>query len=166
MLANDLKLTQNSYYAASANEQPAYPILAGDIEADVCVVGGGFAGLSSAIELVDRGYKVVVLEANHIGFGASGRNGGQIIAGLACEQDVIENALGFEAAKQVWGMSLEALDLVRERVKHFEIDCDLIDGFLGVSVNEKKAKNFAHGLTAWRKNTITAAIQNGLNPPI
>ena len=141
MLANDLKLTQNSYYAASANEQPQYPKLEGDIEADVCVVGGGFAGLSSAIELADRGYKVVVLEANHIGFGASGRNGGQIIAGLACEINVIEKALGFDAAKQVWNMTLEALDLVRERVKRFDIKCDLTDGFLGVSVNEKKGKS-------------------------
>ncbi len=141
MLANDLKLTQNSYYAASANEVPVYPTLDGDMTADVCVVGGGFAGLSSAIELADRGYKVVVLEANHIGFGASGRNGGQLIAGLACEQSVIENSLGFEAAKQVWGMTLEALDLVRERVKRFDIKCDLTNGFLGVSVGEKKGKS-------------------------
>ena len=140
MFANDLKLTQNSYYAASANETPAYPALEDNITADVCVVGGGFAGLSSAIELADRGYKVVVLEAKHIGFGASGRNGGQIIAGLACEQDVIESVLGFDAAKQVWGMTLEALDLVRERVKRFDLKCDLTDGFLGVSVNEKKGR--------------------------
>jgi gamma-glutamylputrescine oxidase len=140
MLANDLKLTQNSYYAASVNEVPTYPALEDNIIADVCVVGGGFAGLSSAIELADRGYKVVVLEANHLGFGASGRNGGQLIAGLACEQGVIENALGFEAAKTVWGMTLEALDLVRERVKRFDIKCDLTDGFLGVSVNEKKGR--------------------------
>ena len=137
----DLKATQNSYYAASASEQPNYPTLETDIEADVCVVGGGFAGLSAAIELTDKGYKVVVLEAQHIGFGASGRNGGQIIAGLACEQDVIEKALGFEAAKQVWGMTLEALDLVRERVKRFDIKCDLVDGFLGVSIGEKKGKS-------------------------
>jgi gamma-glutamylputrescine oxidase len=145
MLANDLKLTQNSYYAASANEQPQYPKLESDITVDVCVVGGGFAGLSSAIELADRGYKVAVLEANHIGFGASGRNGGQLIAGLACEQDVIENALGLDAAKHVWNMTLEALDLVRTRVKRFNIDCDLRDGFLGVSVNEKKGQK----LRAW-----------------
>ena len=140
MLANNLNLTQNSYYAASANEQPKYPTLEGDIEVDICVVGGGFAGLSAAIELADRGYKVSVLEANHIGFGASGRNGGQLIAGLACEQDVIENAIGFDAAKQVWRMTIEALDLVRERVKRFDIQCDLTDGFLGVSVGEKKGK--------------------------
>ena len=102
----DLKATQNSYYAASANEQAAYPKLQGDIVADVCVVGGGFAGLSAAIELADRGYTVVVLEAQHIGFGASGRNGGQLIAGLACEQDVIEKSIGFDAAKQVWNMTI------------------------------------------------------------
>lgn len=138
MIANDLKLTQNSYYAASANEQPQYPTLESDIDVDVCVVGGGFAGLSSAIELADHGYKVAVLEANHIGFGASGRNGGQIIAGLACEIDVIESALGLDAAKKVWAMSLEALDLVRQRVARFNIDCDLTDGYLGVAVSAKK----------------------------
>ena len=147
----DLKATQNSYYAASANEQPQYSTLEGDIEADVCVVGGGFAGLSAAIELADRGYKVVVLEAHHIGFGASGRNGGQLIAGLACEQDVIEKALGFDAAKQVWNMTLEALDLVRERVKRFDIKCDLVDGFLGVSVGAKKGKS----LRKWFDNMAT-----------
>lgn len=146
MLANDLKLTQNSYYAASANAQPNYPTLGEDIEADVCIVGGGFAGLSAAIELADRGYSVVVLEAHHIGFGASGRNGGQLIAGLACEQDVIENALGIDAAKQVWNMSLEALDLVRERVKRFDIQCDLTDGFLGVAVNAKKSAKLNYWL--------------------
>lgn len=136
--ATELKLTQNSYYAASANELPTYSKLESNIEADVCVVGGGFAGLSAAIELIDRGYSVVVLEAKHIGWGASGRNGGQIIAGLACEQEVIEKAIGFDAAKKVWDMSIEALDLVRERVKRFDIKCDLTDGFLGVSVNAKK----------------------------
>ena len=147
----DLKATQNSYYAASANEQPCYPKLEGDITIDVCVVGGGFAGLSSAIELADRGYKVAVLEASHIGFGASGRNGGQIIAGLACEQDVIEKSLGFYAAKQVWNMTIEALDLVRERVNRFDIKCDLVDGFLGVSVGEKKGKSLRNWFDSMAK---------------
>ncbi|NOS97821.1 MAG: FAD-binding oxidoreductase [Methylotenera sp.] len=149
--ATELKLTQNSYYAASANEQPSYPTLEGDIEADVCVVGGGFAGLSTAIELADRGYKVAVLEAKHIGWGASGRNGGQLIAGLACEQDVIENALGLDAAKQVWNMSLEALALVRARVKRFDIQCDLSSGFLGVAVNENKGAKLRQWLDGMAK---------------
>lgn len=143
--ASELKLTQNSYYVASANQTLHYPTLEDNIDTDVCVVGGGFAGLSAAIELADRGYKVVILEAHHIGFGASGRNGGQLIAGLACDQDVIEKALGIEAAKQIWSMSLEALSLVHERVKRFEIQCDLTAGFMGVTVNANKTNK----LNAW-----------------
>ncbi|MEW5769423.1 MAG: FAD-binding oxidoreductase [Pseudomonadota bacterium] len=138
MLACEQKLTHNSYYTASANARPDHPRLQGDATADVCVVGGGLAGLSAAIELARRGYSVVVLEAETVGWGASGRNGGQIIAGLACEQAVIEKALGLDAARQAWDITLEALDLVRERVREFAIDCDLKDGFLGVAVGARK----------------------------
>ncbi|MGA8862976.1 MAG: FAD-binding oxidoreductase [Gallionella sp.] len=138
MLVNEQTLVQHSYYTASANSRPHYPRLDGDVEADVCVVGGGLAGLSAAIELADRGYSVLVLEAETVGWGASGRNGGQIIAGLACEQSVIEKAIGQDAARQVWNITLEALDLVRERIKRFGIKCDLVDGFLGVAVGERK----------------------------
>ncbi len=138
MLASEQRLIQNSYYTASANAQPHYPRLEEDTVADVCVVGAGLAGLSAAIELADRGYSVQVLEAETIGWGASGRNGGQIIAGLACEQSVIEKALGFDAALKTWDVTLAALDLVRERIKRFDIKCDLVDGFLGVAVGERK----------------------------
>jgi len=138
MLVNEQKLVQHSYYTASANAQPHYPPLDGDAEADVCVVGGGLAGLSTAIELADRGYSVLVLESETVGWGASGRNGGQIIAGLACEQSVIEKAIGEDAARQVWNITLEALDLIRARIKRFGIKCDLVDGFLGVAVGERK----------------------------
>ena len=138
MLASEQKLVQHSYYAASANSRLHYPPLAEDVSVDVCVVGAGLAGLSAAIELADRGYSVLVLEAETVGWGASGRNGGQIIAGLACEQSVIEKAIGDDAARQVWNITLEALDLVRERIKRFDIQCDLVDGFLGVAVGERK----------------------------
>lgn len=138
MLASERKLVQHSYYAATANGQPHYPRLDEDLSVDVCVVGAGLAGLSAAIELADRGYSVVVLEAEKVGWGASGRNGGQIIAGLACEQSVIEKALGIDAARQVWNITLDALDLVRARIKRFDIKCDLVDGFLGVAVGERK----------------------------
>lgn len=140
MLACEQKLIQKSYYTASANSRTTSPALQGDVSADVCVVGAGLAGLSSAIELAERGFSVVVLEAETAGWGASGRNGGQIIAGLACDQSVIEKSLGMDAAKQAWGVTLEALDLVRERVKRFDIDCDLTDGFLGVAVGQRKGE--------------------------
>jgi gamma-glutamylputrescine oxidase len=146
MLACEQKLIQNSYYTASANAQPQYPRLEGEVTVDVCVVGAGLTGLSAAIELADRGYSVLVLEAETVGWGASGRNGGQFITGFACEQSVIERALGFEAARQAWDITTESLDLVRERVKRFDIQCDLVDGFLGVAVGPRKGA----ALREWR----------------
>ena len=71
-----------SYYAASSVAQPDYPVLTGDMTADVCVVGGGFSGLNTALELAERGFSVVLLEARKIAWGASGRNGGQLIRGV------------------------------------------------------------------------------------
>ncbi|MEY4932386.1 MAG: hypothetical protein RLZZ403_706, partial [Pseudomonadota bacterium] len=76
----------DSYYAASANAAPLAAPLSGDIRADVCVVGGGIAGLSTALHLAERGYRVVLLEGHRIGWGASGRSGGQAIFGYACGQ--------------------------------------------------------------------------------
>jgi len=138
MLTSEQKLIQNSYYTASANALTHYHRLEGDTVVDVCVVGAGLAGLSAAIELADRGYSVLVLESETVGWGASGRNGGQIIAGLACDQSVIEQAIGMDGAREVWNTTLEALDLVRARIKRFDIKCDLVDGFLGVAVGERK----------------------------
>ena len=117
MLACEQKLIQNSYYTASANAHPSYAPLDGDAEADVCIVGAGLAGLSAAIELADRGYSVIVLEAETVGWGASGRNGGQIIAGLACDQSVIEKSLGFDAARQAWDITI---DHVAKAIASFE----------------------------------------------
>ena len=90
LLQTDLELTKNSYYAATAPRGQRYPALQANVDADVAIVGGGLAGLSAAIELADRGYSVVLLEARQVGWGASGRNGGQAIAGLACDQSVVE----------------------------------------------------------------------------
>lgn len=140
MLACEQKLIQNSYYVDSAASRSTTPALTEAISTDVCVVGAGLAGLSSAIELAERGFSVVVLEAETVGWGASGRNGGQIIAGLACDQSVIEKSLGMDAARQAWDVTIEALDLVRERVKRFDIQCDLTDGFLGVAVGRRKGE--------------------------
>jgi len=140
LLETDRELTRNSYYAATAKREVSYPALQGDVRADVAIVGGGLAGLSAAIELADRGCTVALLEANEVGSGASGRNGGQAIHGLACEQSVIEDQLGLDAAKRVWSMTIEALDLIRERCARFAIDCDWRDGWLGLAVNTHKGR--------------------------
>lgn len=144
-LEADRALSLHSYYAATAARDAAWPALAGAAEADVAIVGGGLAGLSAAIELAGRGFAVTLLEARELGWGASGRNGGQAIHGLACDQDVIEAQLGLDEARRVWAMTLEALDLIGERIAQFGIDCDWRPGYLGLAVDARKAA----ALRAW-----------------
>ncbi|MEO4046883.1 FAD-binding oxidoreductase [Pseudomonas sp. CAU 1711] len=118
-----------SYYAATANRQLAQPPLGGERVADVCVVGGGFSGLNTAIELARKGFSVVLLEAHLIGWGASGRNGGQLIRGVGHGVEQFENLIGADGVRQLKLMGLEAVELVRRRVEEFRIDCDLTWGY-------------------------------------
>ncbi len=143
LLDTDLEIARHSYYAATAVRDRAFPALAGDVDCDVAVVGGGLAGLSAAIDLRRRGFSVVLLEARDIGFGASGRNGGQAIHGLACDQDTIEAQLGLDEAKRVWAMSIEALDLLRQRIAEHGIACDWQDGYLGLATSPGKGRELA-----------------------
>ncbi|HQC87271.1 MAG TPA: FAD-binding oxidoreductase, partial [Rhodoferax sp.] len=140
LLDSDTQLNQKSYYEASVQREPLGEPLRGDVSADVLVVGAGFAGLSSAIELAQRGYKVVVLEADRVCSGASGRNGGQAIVGYASGQEPFEKQLGPAAARQAWDMSLEAIDLIDARIAEFQIDCDRANGYLYVADSARKAR--------------------------
>jgi gamma-glutamylputrescine oxidase len=140
LLSADRELTRNSYYAATADRLHSHPPLQGTQRCDVAVVGGGLAGLSAALELAERGFSVTLLEARQLGWGASGRNGGQAIHGLACDQSTIEEQLGLDEAKRVWAMSIEALDLLRQRITRYTIDCDWRDGYLGLATNARKGR--------------------------
>jgi len=140
LLGVDRELTRNSYYAATASRLQAYPALQGQVSCDVAVVGGGLAGLSAALDLAERGHSVTLLEARQVGWGASGRNGGQAIHGLACDQSTVEAQLGLDEARRVWDMSIEALDLLRQRIARHGIDCDWRDGYLGLATSARKGR--------------------------
>ncbi len=118
-----------SYYTASANAHPEHPELAGEVTADVCVIGAGYTGLSAAINLAERGLSVVVIEAERVGWGASGRNGGQICTGFSSGNEKIEARLGRDDARKLFDISEEGKAIIRERVVRHEIDCDLTWGY-------------------------------------
>jgi gamma-glutamylputrescine oxidase len=140
LLQSDTQLNQRSYYEASVQRPAPLPPLQTDVQADVVVVGGGYAGLSAAIELAKKGYQVVLLEADRVCSGASGRNGGQFIVGLASGPQPYADQLGAGLARQVWDMSLDAIALLEGRVAEFGIDCDLVKGYLTVADSPRKAR--------------------------
>lgn len=127
-----------SYYAATANPAPSHPTLTGDVDADVCVVGGGIAGCSAALHLAERGYRVVLLESQQIAWGASGRSGGQAIAGYASGQQKLIDALGIDDARKLWDVSVEALALLKDRVARHSIDCDLHWGQMHAAIKPRQ----------------------------
>ncbi|KRW61281.1 NAD(P)/FAD-dependent oxidoreductase [Pseudomonas sp. TTU2014-080ASC] len=135
-----------SYYAASANQQLAFAPLRGEVRADVCIVGGGFSGLNTAIELARKGLSVALVEARKIGWGASGRNGGQLIRGVGHGVEQFENILGSEGVRQIKLMGLEAVELVRQRVDEFNINCDLTWGYCDLANKPSHLEGFAEDM--------------------
>ncbi len=113
------------HYARTATPTPPRTALAGTVEAEVCVVGGGLAGLSTALSLAERNVSVALVEARRIGWGASGRNGGFLSPGFACDTASIVAAVGSDGARALYALSVEAVDRVKRRIRDYGIACDL-----------------------------------------
>ncbi len=120
-----------SYYAATATPLPAFDGAKGALRADVCIVGAGFTGLSAALHLAQAGYDVALLDAHRVGFGASGRNGGQVGMGQRLGQDELEDMVGKDHARALWDLSLEAVALVRNLIDTHKMDCGWTPGIIG-----------------------------------
>lgn len=140
-----------SYYAASANAYTPFPALEESLSCDVCIIGAGYTGLSSALHLAENGYKVVVLEAAKVGFGASGRNGGQVVNSYSRDVDVIERSYGKEAARMLGSMMFEGGDIIRERIKRYNIACDYRPGGLFVALNARQFATLEEQKQNWER---------------
>jgi len=145
----------DSYYFASLKYQNDYPSLKESIETDVCIVGGGFSGINSAIELAERGYKVTLLESFKIGWGASGRNGGQIIRGIGHDLSVFKKTIGQQGVDAITNMGIEANEVVINRINKYGIDCDLTMGYCTLATKEKHLRELEDDL---------ASIKNSYRP--
>ncbi len=132
--------TVRSYYQHTRNMTIDTPQLQQSMQADVVVIGGGLSGCSSALHLASQGVDVVVVEARQIGWGASGRSGGQISNGFSIEQAVLEKQVGMEHAQQLWQHSVQSVEYTQQIIKHHQIDCDLTMGYLHVGVKQRHAE--------------------------
>ena len=117
-----------SYYAATRADLAPFDPLRGEVRADVCVIGAGYTGLSAALHLAERGFNVRVLEAHRVGFGASGRNGGQVGSGQRQDQDWLEAEVGRERARAMWDLAVEAVDMVRDLIARHDMPCTFHPG--------------------------------------
>ncbi|MBV7317318.1 FAD-binding oxidoreductase [Shewanella sp. NIFS-20-20] len=159
-----------SFYAASANKHDNYPQLQENIDVDVAIVGGGFSGINTAIELAQKGFKVALLEARKIGWGASGRNGGELIRGIGHNIEQFKPQIGAEGVDAITLMGFEAVDIVKQRINEHHIDCDLRWGYCDLALKPKhmdeihedyedlKRMGYSHELKLYDQHSIQEVI--------
>lgn len=140
-----------SYYAATANSANARPELQENKQVDVCIIGAGYTGLSTALFLLEHGFSVAVLEAARVGFGASGRNGGQIVNSYSRDLDSIERSVSDSAAKLIGEMAFEGGQIIRDRVARYGIECDLKDGGVFAAFNPKQMRHLEDQKALWER---------------
>ncbi|AWX99013.1 gamma-glutamylputrescine oxidoreductase [Marinomonas primoryensis] len=142
----------NSYYAASANDKAIRPQLTGEHHCDVCVVGAGFTGISTALSLAEKGKRVIVVEGSRIGFGASGRNGGQIVNSFNRDIDYIFKSYGDDIGKKMAKMAFAGSELIRHRIEKYNIDCDLKHGNVFAACNPKQFADLKAKKALWESH--------------
>jgi len=153
----------NSYYADTINDALEFPVLEQSITADVCIVGAGFTGINTAINLAKKGFDVVVIESAKVGWGASGRNGGQLITGFTYNPK-LSKGMDDASVQSVWELGAKTADLVRERIQEFKIECDLKSGFIEVALNKVQFQELIERKEDWEKrgyqHQLTLVEQN------
>ena len=146
------RLHPRSWYTDTALPQPDHPELTGEIWCDVCVIGGGYTGLSAALHLAERGYDVVVLEAEKVGWGASGRNGGQIVTAYNPSMGTVAGWVGKDDARLLWELGEESKAILRDRVARHRIDCDLRWGYVMAALKQRQMAGLRDMEAEWRND--------------
>ena len=144
----------SSYYAATVNDVTEFAQLLGEQTADICVIGAGFTGISTALHLAERGYDVHVVEANKVGWGASGRNGGQMIGGISGEKNIAKH-LGKDVEEIFAELRWAGHEIIRERVQTYEIDCDLKFGYVDVAIKKRHLRDIEADFRAPRTGRLS-----------
>lgn len=150
-----------SYYSATIIEESNYPELEGTVDADVAIIGGGFTGVNTALELAERGLKVALVETHKIGWGASGRNGGQVTGSLSGDEAMrkqMRASLGDEVDDFIWHLRFRGHDIIKARVAKYGIDCDLRFGHLHAAMKP----SHMHELEA----TYEEAVRRGMGDAV
>lgn len=140
-----------SYYAASSSYAEPFNRLEGNVHAEVCVIGGGYTGVATALALAEDGVKVALVEQNQIGWGASGRNGGQVIGGFGPElsdYEKYEATYGKMAADRMWREGVRCVELVKQNIERYNIDCDYVDGFFDAAMNKRELRQLEESKAA------------------
>ncbi len=156
---------EDNHYTRTADTAVRYPALAGAAQAEVCVIGGGMAGLATALGLAERGRSVVLLERHRIGWGASGRNGGFVVPGYPTRPDDLVTKVGLPDARELYGLTRDAMALIRRRIGDYAMDVgELVDGRLLFAMDEdgevmarhaeNMAKNFGRELEVWSRQRV------------
>lgn len=137
-----------TYYTATKKYDLSFPMLEADIEADVVVIGGGFSGINTALELAEKGItNIVVLEGRYLGFGGTGRNGGQIMAGIGHDLEKIRKDVGEEGLRAIFEISDQGAEIIKSRIEKYGIDADFCHGYGYMGFNARQEKTLA----AWEK---------------
>lgn len=142
----------SSFYAASALDKTQRPQLTQELSCDICIIGAGYTGLSSAIHLAEQGFKVIILEGSRIGFGASGRNGGQIVHSYSRDMDFIERNYGKDTGDAMGAMAFEGAKILRRFVSQYDIQCDLKQGGIFAACTNKQLDEMVAKKALWEKH--------------
>ncbi|MCL1141971.1 NAD(P)/FAD-dependent oxidoreductase [Shewanella gaetbuli] len=162
----------DSFYFHHAKELHQHPKLTESINVDVCIVGAGYTGINTAIELAQKGFSVAVLESKRVGWGASGRNGGELIRGIGHDANQFKNVIGAEGVEAITQMGFEAVEIVKNRISTHNIDCDLRMGYCDLGVKKRhitdledeynalKQANYQHEIKLLNKSELSEVINS------